>query len=81
LKIFLHKPEIRFLDDPKPDNIALIVDDYRECGTTIRYTVGDLKKLGYKEENIFSYIYLLRYPYFNSRSENIAPSKFWKQLG
>jgi len=82
LEDFASNPLIRFMDDPKPDNIALIVDEWFHTGLTLQSTVRDLKQLGYREKKIFGYIYDVEHHrhsshYFDSKQNNISPLKFY----
>jgi len=52
---FVQTPSIRFLDDPKPENYLLFVDDFIDTRTTMISSVNDAMSLGYDGDKIFFY--------------------------
>jgi hypothetical protein len=79
---FVNNPSIRFLDDPKPENYLLLIDDFVANGTTLINSIKDIESLGYIKKKIFFYNYFLDklYDFKDYSGSKFSESKFEKRL-
>ncbi|MBW2991440.1 hypothetical protein KY348_07105 [Candidatus Woesearchaeota archaeon] len=64
-KDFVYNPFLRFFKDnpekwngleptkPKPENLAIVVDDQMQSGDTLRFAILDIMKIGYKQSKLY----------------------------
>jgi hypothetical protein len=77
-------PKHRLSDDPVPENKVLLIDNFRNSGLTIDKLQSTLMRLGYKDENIYSYARTLDvmkgYELQDSKGKIISEEEFLKKM-